>query len=191
MSDFGNTNHDDEQEDSRQAHRAYHAAAAERSPAQLDSKVLGLARREAGRDRWTGLMPWLRPAAFVATIGLCLAVVLELSRFTNVEGNPAASGGPAGAPAGVVDDFASAAKDSTSRIRTIGDNAAERDLQGDRLPNDVVPRTESNYCTAEQMATPEEWRRCILALEQAGRSAAASIEVQRLRDTYPEFPIRD
>ena len=188
MSDFGNNDRDEEQEDGKQARQAYHAAAAERAPAPLDERVLGLARREAGKDRWPGLLPWLRPAAFVATVGLCLAVVLEFSDLATIEGDPAATGLPTDAPAAVVDDFFSAAQDSTDRIRSIGDNAAERDLQGDRLPNDVLPGGgEPTFCNAEQTASPQDWQRCILALEQAGRDAAADIEAQRLRDTFPDY----
>ena len=57
---------------------AYRDLAQERTPAHLDHVVLNEARKAAktGRPRE---FSWLRPAAWVTTIGLCLAIVLEIT----------------------------------------------------------------------------------------------------------------
>ena len=58
--------------------RTYRESAAESTPAALDQAVLRRARREAG-SRYSRSVLWLRPMAWAATIGLCLAIVVELS----------------------------------------------------------------------------------------------------------------
>lgn len=57
---------------------AYREMADERSPEHLDHVVLNAAR-SAARPRWNAAIGWLRPAAWVATIGVCLAIVVEIS----------------------------------------------------------------------------------------------------------------
>lgn len=68
---------DDEQIDSVVS-EAYGELAQERTPPHLDHVVLNEARKAAknGRSR---AISWLRPAAWVTTIGLCLAIVLEVT----------------------------------------------------------------------------------------------------------------
>jgi hypothetical protein len=56
----------------------YRELAQERTPAHLDHVVLNEARR-AARNRPIRRVSWLRPAAWVTTIGLCLAIVLEVT----------------------------------------------------------------------------------------------------------------
>ena len=61
----------------------YQATATERTPPALDTAVLNKAEataKESGLQGFTAF--WLRPLAFVATLGLALALVLEL---TNIE----------------------------------------------------------------------------------------------------------
>lgn len=59
---------------------AYRAVAIERTPSELDAKVLDEARAgtaDTPLRRFTAL--WFRPVAFVATLGLSLALILELT----------------------------------------------------------------------------------------------------------------
>jgi hypothetical protein len=67
----------DEQRDSLVS-AAYRDLAQERSPAHLDHVVLNEARETAKSSRGRGIS-WLRPTAWVTTIGLCLAIVLEVT----------------------------------------------------------------------------------------------------------------
>lgn len=58
--------------------QAYRELARERTPAHLDHVVLNHARSAAKTSRRREIS-WLRPAAWVTTIGLCLAIVLEFT----------------------------------------------------------------------------------------------------------------
>ena len=73
---------------------AYRELADEHTPAHLDHAVLNAARG-AARPSWNKAIAWLRPAAWVATIGVCLAVVIEIALLPEQE--------PAG-PAPVAED---------------------------------------------------------------------------------------
>ena len=57
---------------------AYRELSTERTPEHLDHVVLNEARN-AAKQRHRSAMAWLRPAAWVTTIGLCLAIVLEIA----------------------------------------------------------------------------------------------------------------
>jgi hypothetical protein len=57
---------------------AYRETARERTPGHLDHTILNAARA-AAKPRWRTAVTWLRPAAWVATIGVCLAIVVEIS----------------------------------------------------------------------------------------------------------------
>jgi hypothetical protein len=59
---------------------AYRAVAGESAPPHLDRQVLRQAKTAAG-SRWFGKysFSFFRPAAFVATLGLSLAIVLQIS----------------------------------------------------------------------------------------------------------------
>ena len=58
--------------------RVYREAAGERTPAHLDDAVLATARREA-KSPYERSIRWLRPMAWAATVGLCLAIVIDVS----------------------------------------------------------------------------------------------------------------
>ena len=59
---------------------AYDELANERTPDALNREVLRLAAKE-GRTRYSIARAWMRPAAWAATIGLSLVVVLELTNM--------------------------------------------------------------------------------------------------------------
>lgn len=69
----------------------YRDLAVERPPASLNERVLREARAHAGSG-YSYWMVWLRPMAWVATVGLCLAIVVELTRV------PVPDGGRIGDP---------------------------------------------------------------------------------------------
>ena len=58
--------------------RAYREVAQERTPEKLDARILKAARQPT-RTAYSRSIAWLRPMAWAATIGLCLAIVIELS----------------------------------------------------------------------------------------------------------------
>lgn len=63
---------------------AYRELADERAPGHLDHAVLNVARG-AATPRWNRAIAWLRPAAWVATIGVCLAIVIEIALLPEQE----------------------------------------------------------------------------------------------------------
>ena len=58
----------------------YRELATEKPPAALNATIMKLARHD--REQETGWYPaWMRPAAWAATIGLCLAIVLDITQI--------------------------------------------------------------------------------------------------------------
>ena len=64
--------------------RTYRESAAERTPPALDQAVLRKARRQ-GTSHYSRSVLWLRPMAWAATVGLCLAIVVELANLPQVD----------------------------------------------------------------------------------------------------------
>ena len=62
---------------------AYQALARERTPEYLDEKVLELAARS--QAPYARARAWMRPAAWAATIGLSLAIVLDLTQIPSTD----------------------------------------------------------------------------------------------------------
>lgn len=62
----------------------YKALAKERVPDRLNDQVMQQAVR-AGRSRYSRTRAWTRPVAWAATVGLSLAIVLELTRLPETE----------------------------------------------------------------------------------------------------------
>jgi len=76
---------------------AYREMADERTPEHLDHIILNAAR-SAAKPRWNKAIAWLRPAAWVATIGVCLAIVIEVSLLPDSEPTGFDSVPPAAVP---------------------------------------------------------------------------------------------
>ena len=58
----------------------YRELSRESAPNYLNDKVLQQAARNALRPRYSRSIVWTRPLAWAATVGLCLAIVLEVTR---------------------------------------------------------------------------------------------------------------
>ncbi len=58
----------------------YRELSREGAPNYLNEKVLQQAARKALRPRYSRSIVWTRPLAWAATVGLCLAIVLEVTR---------------------------------------------------------------------------------------------------------------
>jgi hypothetical protein len=76
---------------------AYREMADERPPEHLDHVILNAARSTA-EPRWNKAVAWLRPAAWVATIGVCLAIIIEISLLPDPEPADFDSAVPAAVP---------------------------------------------------------------------------------------------
>ena len=84
----------DQHEDKRVS-AAYKDLARERTPEHLDQKVLAMAAGATRKPVYSRWLAWSRPAAWAATITLCLAITLELAQGpamdVSVEANRPAS----------------------------------------------------------------------------------------------------
>ena len=63
----------------------YRQLSQEGAPNHLNDKVLQQAARNALRPRYSRSIMWTRPLAWAATVGLCLAIVLEVTRVPTPE----------------------------------------------------------------------------------------------------------
>ena len=63
----------------------YQQLSRESAPDHLNAKVLQQAASVAARPRYSRSMMWTRPLAWAATIALCLAIVLEVTRIPTPE----------------------------------------------------------------------------------------------------------
>lgn len=77
------SNNTDHRDDDQRLTDAYRAVANERAPDYLNEKVLRLAASR--RTPYFRARTWTRPLAWAATIGLSLAIVLEMTRVPQVE----------------------------------------------------------------------------------------------------------
>ena len=182
---------------------AYREMANERSPEHLDHIVLNAARA-AAKPRWNTAVAWLRPAAWVATIGLCLAIVVEIALLPEPEtadSAPVSDVAPT-APAGETRRLEKIAPQAAERLEEAGtlDRAREME-QSVELDEDLAPASflqsapaaagtqefaVERYCDESQTADPNAWLECILELERQGLHDAARIERELLVETFPQ-----
>lgn len=185
-------NHDESIPGEDGAGGLYRSVGAENAPPHLDEEILRLAAREASTDSWfTWFIPWIRPAAFIATVGLSFALLLEFNNSSTPANTVPAEINAISEAADVLDDFSAAAADSSSRIRNIGETAAERSPPGDptvTIHTDTGDPDQQEFCDDKQTATPESWWRCIEALRADGRTVDADTEFLRLQSVHPDFP---
>ncbi|MBT8090825.1 MAG: hypothetical protein KJO01_11520 [Gammaproteobacteria bacterium] len=114
----------------------YRVVAQERVPEHLNKRMLRMAARE-GRTPYSRARAWMRPAAWAATVGLSLAIVLELTRLPPIEPDTVSIAVPAQELADKNDDVAgqtTSAADSADRVSM--DTFAPKDMA-------VVSRAES------------------------------------------------
>ena len=188
----------------------YREFAREKTPAELDDKVLAMAAG-AARTRYGLTRAWIRPVAWAATIGLSLAFILEMSQIQDV---------PTAEPVSVTQD-----KDRTGMERRERDDTPEL-MKVSAPPADSAPaapaaakreartpaaaepaliqpmtasedraafaavaeeKEQTSHCDAEARGTPGTWYECIEVLREEGLADAANAELEALRDAFPDF----
>ena len=154
---------------------AYRELSDEGSPAHLDHEILNMARN-AAKERHRNAMAWLRPAAWVATVGLCLAIVLEVADLpmqeqadfaveAEKEQMPEADALPASSPP--VEGVASGGEQRVAPQRSL------------MQKSESAARFESDrYTDKPQSETVVSGQR---------KDAPAAIEVEGLRDSERQF----
>lgn len=202
--------------DDRRISDTYRDLANERSPADLDRKILTMAAGES-RTRYGLTRAWIRPVAWAATIGLSLAFILEMSQLNDVPA-PAESStaAPASMPASsrlesavqpdsIRSDAASSdtlTAEDTNHLREAEEQAPMR-AGGARATKAMVEEPaaadlqkasslESKarpapHCDDAARRSADSWYQCILRLREEGLAAEAASELEALRNAFPAF----
>jgi hypothetical protein len=169
----------------------YRDVAVEKTPEALDRAVLDTAGRQAQGSKAS---PWrfagYRPVALAATIGLSLALVLELSRMTALESPPLDDVPPVPA-----DIFEAAGEQTAAEIDRLGTgmspSAPPVSMETPAVATDTEPTLlpAEAQCSEDDRATPSQWWACIEDLEQRGLTTSAERELRALLQSYPTFTI--
>jgi len=97
----------------------YRTTASESSPTRLDRKILQAATLEASIGAKSfPLISWLRPVTFLATAGLCVALLLEFAEYQEY-------GGPSSAPVDVLETAPEFTADRTRPAPSVTDENIE------------------------------------------------------------------
>ena len=152
---------------------AYRELSDERAPAHLDHEILNMARN-AAKERHRNAMAWLRPAAWVATVGLCLAIVLEVAELPMQEQADFAAEAEKermpdadAMPSSPVEGVASSLEETAVPQRSL------------KQKTESAARAESHRYTDTPQAET--------AAGGQGKDAPAAIEVEALRDSERQF----
>ena len=191
-----------------QVTEAYREIATETAPAALDEQILGAARRDA-RTRYGLARAWMRPVAWAATIALSFAFILEMTYFNedplvvdqampvreeqrvDRDVSPGTVEEPAKrARAPVVAAPAFKVEDSPvlQEAEELAGAAPADAASGEALSSSAAP-TDAAYCGFEARQDAASWYACILALRDRGLDEAASAELERLLEVFPEFEV--
>ena len=195
----------------------YHELSREGAPNYLNERVLQQAARKALRPRYSRSIVWTRPLAWAATVGLCLAIVLEVTRVPTpetvmtedtidfLEAEPLTAPEEVQAPLRqqpeTLKDIKSqlgrstakqAAKESKTEVRrreTTYDAEAGFSSVVENAASDKVEfeLQDANECSDEVRADPVKWLACIADLEESGDVEATLRQREALREAFPQF----
>ena len=169
----------------------YRALANESTPKALDRMVLRSARKAVDSSRSAGWeTSWYRPATFLATLGLSLALLLEISDFQVFDPPADVTLQPG---ANVFQDAADNAARSVREVDATADESLQLSNGGTNEPDAITTilptssATDGQHCSDEQLALPETWWQCIQKLREAGLQAAAETELVNLHKAFPQY----
>lgn len=190
----------------------YRELSREGAPNHLNEKVLRQAAEKALRPRYSRSIMWTRPLAWAATVGLCLAIVLEVTRVPTpeivmtddaidfLEAEPSPVPEEAQAPvrqrSEVLKDMKSqlgrsAAKQAANEpkremydadMRQQSDAIAALAVSANRIDSEAT-----NECPDEIRVDPATWLACIVDLEESGDTDAAQRQRDALEEAFPQF----
>ncbi|MEJ2297650.1 MAG: hypothetical protein P8X94_03925 [Woeseiaceae bacterium] len=170
--------------DQERVSAAYRDLAKESTPPALDRRILDVASRE-GRSRYGIVRTWMRPVAWAATIGLSLAILLEITVFSDAPPSHEQQTAPGAPPA--------------ERARRDADvmRAKEADAMRQSAPQRASAAAPDSgrevaapaACDPEARMTAESWLACIEALRDQERDEEAAAELAALRDAFPDAGI--
>lgn len=178
----------------------YRDLAGERSPAHLDDKILHMAASQAQHRRYARSVTWTRPLAWAATIALCLAITLELTRAPAPEeivSAPAPTSAPLPEKREAADERSTASSEAQEPVSRVQDNRADHAVMAPaalkfRAKDADLLRQAAEVampvaCPEDVRADPEIWLQCIEALEESGDRELAAQERKALIEVFPDF----
>lgn len=189
--------------------RTYREHSVEQAPERLNQEILSMAADNASRGSRTNFLfaAWTKPLAWAATIGISLAVVLELSQ---VPGSSVDIAAPAAES--IREEFAQQRTDVLDEARkqasqesgqnqnaSLADEVTLQDAdvaiigkqnEFSKLvrPVPAAEKTQSDVerpCDAITRESAEDWLRCIEELREAGAVDAANREYEAYFLEYP------
>lgn len=166
---------------------AYRDLANESPPPALDRRILAAARRQ-GQSRYGVVRAWMRPVAWAATIGLSLAILLEVTLFTDAPPSAQlqpASDAPLPERARRNADVMRAKE--VDAVRQSAPQRAPAAAFGQNSANSAVAAPAA--CDHEAKMTAESWFACIRALRDQDRDDEAAAELAALREAFPDFEV--
>ena len=191
----------------------YRELSREGAPNYLNERVLQQAARKALRPRYARSIVWTRPLAWAATVGLCLAIVLEVTRVPTPEvvviedaidfpvaesPAPEEAQAPAQAPLQApVQPRPEALKDMKSQLgRSAAKQVADEPEREERMQDFAYEEATAtampaliavNECSDEVRADPVSWLACIADLKETGDTEAALRQREALKEAFPQF----
>lgn len=190
----------------------YRELSREGAPNHLNEKVLQQAAERALRPRYSRSVMWTRPLAWAATVGLCLAIVLEVTRVPTpeivmtddansfLEAEPLPVAEEAQAP---VRQRPEALKDMKSQLGRSAAKQAANEPKREMHDTDMrqqsgaiaalavsanrIDSEATNECPDEIRVDPITWLGCIVDLEESGDTDAALRQRDALGEAFPQF----
>ena len=190
----------------------YRELSREGAPNHLNEKVLQQAAERALRPRYSRSVMWTRPLAWAATVGLCLAIVLEVTRVPTpeivltddansvLEAEPSSIAEEAQAP---VRRRPEALKDMKSQLGRSAAKQAANEPKREMVDTDTrqqsgaiaalavsanrIDSEATNECPDEIRVDPITWLACIVDLEESGNTDAALRQRDALEEAFPQF----
>jgi len=196
--------------------RTYRESASEHAPDALNQAVLRQAAQNVS-SRYSRAVFWMRPMAWAATIGLCLAIVIDLSSLPQPDSSmlsvPAEGArldaSDAIAPQRIEEEAlerrARKTIDAQGRVKlqnapSLGKAEAPKPASIKESDAGAFSFVASPAATAaadsmpmpcgpELRAVPESWLECIVELENAGLEDLASQQRELLQEAFPDFEL--
>jgi len=193
---------------------AYQGLATEGTPPELDRRILAMAAGKS-RSRYGMARAWVRPVAWAATIGLSLAIVLEISQLKYETTPQLDADNVETLEEALILDDAPAREDDDNRTRresakrsdapapvqlSVPAEEQARSRSGsepataaavEALSFDAATTPEKKeqvrHCDPDLRSSAETWYKCIEDLRAQGLADAADSELLLLLTEFPDF----
>ena len=186
--------------DNQRVSDAYRDIATQTTSSELDERILQLAA-DGVRSRYGSARAWTRPLAWAAMIVLSLAVVLEFTRVDVPLEAPEERAEPAVEESARSDVDMLKIKEEKDRQQNAAKRAPAMPAAASFEMDDAAMLREAEDqalgssartpCDDEARSAPETWYACIEDLREQGLEAEATVELEALRQAFPDFEFDD